>query len=56
MIWFCEDLLENGYSTVPRGLGRPRIYSDKGIEVALVMRSLFHLPRARNPGVFRGPI
>jgi hypothetical protein len=56
-IWFSDDVADSWYAKpVKRSRGRPKTYSDKCIEIALTLRSLFHLPLRATQGFIEGLI
>lgn len=57
-IWFSEDAVKNWYSKPQKTKkrGRSFIYSDTYIELALTIRTLFHLPLRATQGFLEGLI
>jgi hypothetical protein len=57
-IWFSEDVIKNWYSKPQKTKkrGRSFIYSDTYIELALTIRTLFHLPLRATQGFLEGLI
>ena len=55
-IWVSEDSLKSWYSKRPKQKkrGRPQLYSDSCIELALTLRSLFKLPLRGTQGFLQG--
>lgn len=55
-IWFSEDAIKNWYQKPPenRKRGRAFIYSDTYIELALTIRTLFHLSLRATQGFLEG--
>jgi hypothetical protein len=57
-IWFGDDVQANWYAPrktkQPRAPGRPMIYSQQCIEVALTLRSLFRFPLRSTQGFIEG--
>ncbi len=55
-LWFCDDVQVNWYAKPEkdRRRGRPNIYSQKCIEVALTLRSLFRFPLRATQGFLGG--
>ena len=55
-IWFNERAIEKWYSSENKTptRGRPFIYSDSCIELALTIRSLFHIPLRATQGFLKG--
>lgn len=55
-LWFSDDVVDSWYAK-RRGKpnrGRPPVYSDRCIEVALTLRSLFHFPLRATQGFIEG--
>lgn len=50
-IFIDENILEWWYSSESAGSGRPRIYSDKAIEVCIQLRALLKLPLRQTQGL-----
>lgn len=57
-LWFCEDTVASWYSKPKknRTSGRPPLYSDRCIEAALTLRSLFRFPLRSTQGFLEGLI
>lgn len=57
-IWFSEDAIKNWYHKPEKNKkrGRSFIYSDSYIELALTIRTLFHLPLRATQGFLEGLI
>jgi len=57
-LWFCEDVVEAWYAPQisKRRRGRRFTYSDACIEMALTLRTLFHLPLRGTQGFLEGLI
>jgi len=57
-IWFSDDAIKGWYQQPQknRKCGRPFIYSDIYIELALTIRTLFHLPLRATQGFLEGLI
>lgn len=55
-LWFDEAAVANWYSKIPSEAlrGRPKIYSDECIELALTLRALFDLPLRGTQGFLIG--
>lgn len=53
-IWISPEVQGNWYAKKEGGRGRPMTYSDKCIEVALTLRSLFRFPLRATQGFIEG--
>jgi hypothetical protein len=57
-VWINEDVIESWYADPkddqPSDRGRPRVYSDLCIQMALTLRSLFHFPLRATQGFIEG--
>lgn len=55
-IWFSDDAIKSGYKKPEKNKkrGRSFIYSDAYIELALTLRTVFHLPLRATQGFLEG--